>query len=86
MLLVIIDCDFENDLCGWVNDVKDDYDWWCNRGCIFIVGIGLLMDYIKGKFGECLGIFCGGIVMLKYGLFLLSWFYVEIEMYLWLVF
>lgn len=47
-----IDCDFENDLCGWANDVKDDYDWRRNRGRTPTAGTGPSTDHTKGKLGH----------------------------------
>lgn len=46
-----IDCDFETNLCGWTNDVHDDYDWKYHGGRTPTAGTGPSTDHTKGKDG-----------------------------------
>lgn len=41
-------CDFEIDICLWYNIGGDDFDWICDSGGMFFLGIGFIFDYIIG--------------------------------------
>ena len=46
-----IDCDFETNLCGWTNDVHDDYDWKYHKGRTPTAGTGPSTDHTTGEHG-----------------------------------
>ncbi|XP_052217964.1 zonadhesin-like isoform X2 [Dreissena polymorpha] len=41
----LMDCDFENGLCGWTQDKKDDHDWTTNVGPTSSAGTGPMFDH-----------------------------------------
>lgn len=42
-------CDFEQDICGWINVLSgDDFDWFRDNGGMLLFIIGLSVDYIIG--------------------------------------
>lgn len=41
-------CDFEDGMCGYIQDVSDQFNWILYFLGIISMGIGLISDYIYG--------------------------------------
>lgn len=46
----IVNCNFEEVVCLWVNICSENFDWMIYIGLILLLGIGFVIDYIFGIF------------------------------------
>lgn len=49
MILLTGSCNFETDMCGWMDASDDDFDWTLYRGSTSSGGTGPTSDHTRGS-------------------------------------